>query len=108
MKSILNPVEPKKPWVFKPHTAAGDLVSYKPRRGDLIYSNESAYRLAWGDAISQSEPLRTVQIREVHGLNVRFVISEGFNGRLVEVGLHTLSEEDFLEFLRTGIIASHG
>ena len=81
---------------------------YKPRRGDVIYSDVSAYGLSWGDALSQPTPLLVVQIHEVFGLKVRFTLSEGSLGRLLELGMHVLTEEKFLDFLRTGKVPANG
>jgi hypothetical protein len=95
-------------WVFTPHAAAGGPAGYKPRRGDVIFSDDLAYELSWVDAINQDAPLRIVQIQEVFGLKVRFAFSEGSLGRLLELGLHVLPEEEFLVFLRTGKVLVNG
>lgn len=93
-------------WAFKPHAVHGDFERYRVRTGDVIYSDGSAYQLSWGDAINQASPLRVVQVREVFGLGVKFSLYEGYNGQLATLGTHTLPEERFMEFLRTGKVAA--
>ncbi len=104
---VKSPSSINENWVFTPH-AAGGPAAYKPRRGDVIYSDDLAYELSWVDAINQDAPLRIVQIQEVFGLKVRFTLSEGSLGRLLELGLHVLPEEEFLVFLRTGKVPVNG
>lgn len=93
-------------WAFKPHAVDGDFERYRVRTGDVIYSDGSAYRLSWGNAINQASPLRVVQVREVFDLGVKFALYEGCNGQLAALGTHTLPEERFMEFLRTGKVAA--
>jgi hypothetical protein len=89
-------------WAFQPVLATGGPGAYCPRNGDVIYSSQSAYRLKWADAINGEEALRIIQVREVYGLKVRFVLCEASKGRIIELGEHSVSESDFLEFLEHG------
>lgn len=93
--------QPEK-WFFEPVSATGVPGSYVPRNGDVIYSSQRAYRLKWADAINGEEALRIIQVREVYGLKVRFVLCEASKGRIIELGEHSVSESDFLEFLEHG------
>ncbi len=95
-------------WVFTPHPAAGGVAAYKPRTGDIVYSDDRAYSLSWADAINQPTPLRFVQVQEVYGLFVKFTLFEGAKGDLRELSINTLSEPGFLSFLRTGKLAADG
>jgi hypothetical protein len=105
----MEAIQPKEDtWVFVPHTAAGALATYKPRAGEIVYSDHSAYSLQWGTAINRDIPLRFVQVQEVYGALVKFTIYEGAKGQVTEVGVHTQTEEKFLSFLRTGSLIING